>query len=285
MTATGALRHYVQPILFAPDQIEAAVRLGPAHHGAASAAASAADRAAEPLARFAAWARAVGQPWALAVLHRCQALTGDGDPEAHYREALRQHAVSGRPFEHGRTELLYGEWLRRDRRGMDARAHLRIALALFERTGAAPWAERARAELRAAGEPAAAGAPAPDRLSLLTPQEFQVVRLAAFGATNRDIAAQLFTHQPWWLVPAVILVPDLFMLGYLRDTRVGAAVYNLGHSYLLPAAMSLAGAVGHHPLTLALGLLWLAHIGMDRLARYGLKYDVSFQHTHLGGPR
>jgi hypothetical protein len=93
------------------------------------------------------------------------------------------------------------------------------------------------------------------------------------------------THQPWWLVPAVILLPDLFMLGYLRGTRVGAAVYNPGHSYLLPAAMSLAGAVGHHPLTLALGLLWLAHIGMDRLARYGLKYDVSFQHTHLGGPR
>jgi len=50
------------------------------------------------------------------------------------------------------------------------------------------------------------------------------------------------THQPWWLVPAVILVPDLFMLGYLRDTRVGAAVYNLGHSYVLPAALSLVGA-------------------------------------------
>jgi hypothetical protein len=83
----------------------------------------------------------------------------------------------------------------------------------------------------------------------------------------------------------VILLPDLFMLGYLRGTRVGAAVYNLGHSYPLPAAMSLTGAVWHHPLTLALGLLWLAHIGMDRLARYGLKYDVSFQHTHLGGPR
>src|SRR5690348_10361234 len=93
------------------------------------------------------------------------------------------------------------------------------------------------------------------------------------------------THQPWWLVPAVILLPDLFMLGYLRGTRIGAAVYNLGHAYPLPAAMSLAGAVWHHPLTLALGLLWLAHIGMDRLARYGLKYDVSFQHTHLGGPR
>jgi DNA-binding CsgD family transcriptional regulator len=180
MTATGALRHYIQPMLFAPDQVEAAVRFGST------------DRAAEPLGRFAAWAGATGQPWARAVLHRCRALTQDGDPEAHYREALRQHAVSGRPFEHGRTELLYGEWLRRNRRGTDARAHLRTALALFDRTGAAPWAERARAELRAAGEPAAAGAPAPDRLSLLTPQEHQVVRLAASGATNRDIAAQLF---------------------------------------------------------------------------------------------
>jgi DNA-binding CsgD family transcriptional regulator len=180
MTATGALRHYFQPIMFAPDQIEAAVRFGSA------------SSAAEPLARFTAWAEASGQPWARAVVHRCRALVQDDDPEAHYREALRQHAVSGRPFEHGRTELLYGEWLRRGRRGMDARAHLRTALALFDRTGAAPWAERARAELRAAGEPAAAGAPAPDRLSLLTPQELQVVRLAASGATNRDIAAQLF---------------------------------------------------------------------------------------------
>jgi DNA-binding CsgD family transcriptional regulator len=180
MTATGALRHHIQPILFAPDQIEAAVRFGSA------------SSAAEPLARFAAWAEASGQPWARAVVHRCRALVQDGDPEVHYCEALRQHAVSGRPFEHGRTELLYGEWLRRGRRGMDARAHLRTALALFDRTGAAPWTERARAELRAAGEPAAAGAPAPDRLSLLTPQELQVVRLAASGATNRDIAAQLF---------------------------------------------------------------------------------------------
>jgi len=69
-----------------------------------------------------------------------------------------------------------------------------------------------------------------------------------------------------------------------RGTRVGAAVYNLGHSYPLPAAMSLTGALGHHPLTLALGLLWLAHIGVDRLGRYGLKYDTSFQHTHLRSP-
>lgn len=182
MTASGALRHYIHPVLFAPDQVEAAVRLG------------AAGRAAEPLARFAAWAGAHGQPWALAVLHRCQALAGE-DADGHYREALRQHAGGGRPFEHARTALLYGEWLRRNRRGTEARVQLRAALALFGRCGARgarPWADRARAELRAAGEAADPAERPPDGLSLLTPQELQVVRLAAAGATNRDIAAQLF---------------------------------------------------------------------------------------------
>jgi hypothetical protein len=89
------------------------------------------------------------------------------------------------------------------------------------------------------------------------------------------------THQQWWLVPAVILLPDLFMVGYIGGSRLGAAVYNVGHSYPLPALMSLAGLAGHHPLVLALGLLWLAHIGMDRLAGFGLKYDSGFQRTHL----
>lgn len=106
------------------------------------------------------------------------------------------------------------------------------------------------------------------------------------GLTLFSAALALFatTHQPWWLVPAVILLPDLFMVGYLGGTRVGAFVYNLGHSYPLPAVMTLTGVAGHHPLTIALGLLWLAHIGMDRLARYGLKYDAGFQNTHLSSP-
>ena len=74
-----------------------------------------ADRAAEPLARFAAWAEAVGQPWALAVRHRGQAMVTAGEgAEGHYREAMRLHATSGRPFEQARTALLYGEWLRRN---------------------------------------------------------------------------------------------------------------------------------------------------------------------------
>ena len=109
--------------------------------------------------------------------------------------------------------------------------------------------------------------------------------LRAEGLTLFATALLLYpaTHQPWWLVPAVILLPDLFMVGYIGGNRLGAAVYNVGHSYPLPALMSLAGLAGHHPLVLALGLLWLAHIDMDRLADFGLKYDSGFQRTHLSG--
>ncbi|MEU6036156.1 AAA family ATPase [Actinomadura sp. NPDC047616] len=162
------------------DRVEAAVRAGTP------------DRAREPLERFQRWARAGGQPWALAVAARCQALLDD--TEEPFTEAVRLHVEhGGRPFERARTQLLYGEWLRRSRRRSDARAPLRSALETFERLRAAPWAERARAELRATGETgAAAPAAAPDVLDRLTPQERQVVRLAADGVSSREIAAQLF---------------------------------------------------------------------------------------------
>jgi hypothetical protein len=104
------------------------------------------------------------------------------------------------------------------------------------------------------------------------------------GLTLLAAAIALFatTGQPWWLLPAVILLPDLFMVGYLRDTRTGASVYNLGHTYLLPSVLSLGAAADHHPLLLAIGLLWLGHIGMDRALGYGIKYTDDFAHTHLG---
>src|SRR5262249_56154569 len=133
--------------------------------GAGRAAGGAAGRAAEPLARFAAWADATGQPWARAVLHRCRALAGDGDADGHFREALRQHEVSGRPFEHARTALLYGEWLRRARRGSDAPPHLRTPLALFDPTRAPPSAQPARPGLHPARAPPTPTAPAAGRLA------------------------------------------------------------------------------------------------------------------------
>jgi len=97
-------------------------------------------------------------------------------------------------------------------------------------------------------------------------------------------AITLFFTQdkPWWLIPLIIFLPDLFMVGYLGNTRIGAFLYNLGHSYLLPALVCAIGLWQHQQWTLALGLLWFAHIGMDRVGGYGLKYPDHFGHTHLG---
>jgi DNA-binding CsgD family transcriptional regulator len=94
------------------------------------------------------------------------------------------------PFERARNELLYGEWLRRERRRVDARPRLRTALELFQRLALSPWEARARAELRASGETARRRDPA--ARDQLTPQELQIAHLAAEGMTNRQIGAQLF---------------------------------------------------------------------------------------------
>ncbi|MEV0401463.1 LuxR C-terminal-related transcriptional regulator [Actinoallomurus sp. NPDC050550] len=108
--------------------------------------------------------------------------------EEHYLAALKP---GGSPFDHARTVLLYGEWLRRSRRKTAAAAHLRDALETFERLGARPWAARTRAELEATGAKAP-DTPARGILTDLTPQELQITRLAAQGLSNKDIAAQLF---------------------------------------------------------------------------------------------
>jgi len=92
------------------------------------------------------------------------------------------------------------------------------------------------------------------------------------------------THRSWWLVPLVLFLPDLFMAGYVGGTRIGAHVYNLAHTTPLPALMVGYGWWQHRALFLALGLVWLGHIGMDRLLSFGLKYPDHFQHTHLSSP-
>ena len=90
------------------------------------------------------------------------------------------------------------------------------------------------------------------------------------------------THQHWWWIALLLFAPDLFVVGYAYSTRIGALTYNLGHSYLLPGCLSLYGWHWDRPLMLAIGLIWFAHIGMDRFAGYGLKYNDNFKHTHLG---
>jgi len=178
--AAGPAWHHPNITRMAPDLVEAAVRLGQL------------DQAAEAADRFGRWAPLVGQPWAAALQARCLALiASDTDAERHYEHALSLHSKHTRPFDQARTQLLYGEWLRRERRKRDARVQLLASLQTFDALGARPWAIRARTELTATGM-AAPRAAAPDLLAALTPQELQITRLAARGLANRDIAAQLF---------------------------------------------------------------------------------------------
>src|SRR5204863_310552 len=96
-----------------------------------------------------------GRYAASAAAHATEGLLSAGEvAERHFTEALRRHGESARPFDRARTELVFGEYLRREGRRTDARVHLRSALDGFERLGAAAWAERARGELRASGETA-----------------------------------------------------------------------------------------------------------------------------------
>ena len=86
----------------------------------------------------------------------------------------------------------------------------------------------------------------------------------------------------WLLYALLILAPDLFMLGYLRGPRAGAAIYNLGHTWLLPGIIGIVGILAPASADLPIALIWFGHIGVDRLLGYGLKFPTSFQDTHLG---
>ena len=143
------------------------------------------------LRRFDAWARTVGAPWAIEAARRGAAQLAGGDLDG-YAAAL-EPSGTGRPLDRARTQLAYGEALRRARRRTDARVVLRAAVEAFDRAGAAPWAERARAELRATGE--TVGTPGQTDRDRLTPQELQIARLAAGGASNPEIARQLFLSR------------------------------------------------------------------------------------------
>jgi DNA-binding CsgD family transcriptional regulator len=162
-----------------PEIVEAGARAGD-HRAARAALGRLADRAA-----------ASGTPWALGVLARSRALLApEAGAEALYREAIAHLARTSVRTELARAHLLYGEWLRRQKRRGHASAQLGTAHGMFDAMGAAAFARRSRAELIAAGghPPEPAERAGPD----LTPQETQVARLAAAGVTNAEIATRLF---------------------------------------------------------------------------------------------
>jgi DNA-binding CsgD family transcriptional regulator len=162
-----------------PDLIEALLRLADT------------EGALDLLEPYAADAERLGDPLACALAERCRALVAEASAvEGRFERALALHAPAGNPFEEARTRLAYGERLRRHGRRIDARERLHAALAVFERLGAEPWAERARSELRASGERLRRRDPA--ARDELTPQEVQIALVVAEGRTNREVGAQLF---------------------------------------------------------------------------------------------
>jgi DNA-binding NarL/FixJ family response regulator len=163
-------------VMAAPHVVEAAVACGRPSTG---------DRALEPYEK---WAGTTGSAVRLALSHRCHGLLESGTADEHFEEAIRLHRSSGTALELAKTELLYGNRLRRGRRPKAAREHLRDAVHIFESYQADHWVERARAELRAAGDSTGE----PKDHAGLTPQQAQIARLVAEGATNREVAARLF---------------------------------------------------------------------------------------------
>lgn len=106
-------------------------------------------------------------------------------------------------------------------------------------------------------------------------------RLEGLAALGLGVAAYIGLGQSWLVFALLFFVPDLFMLGYLRSARLGAASYNLVHTYAAPALLALLGlAIG--PLAFGLAAIWVAHIGFDRMLGYGLKLETGFEHTHMG---
>ena len=165
--------------LAAIDRLEAAVR------------ADRQDLARAWLHELSAFAEGTDAPAAIAVVEHGHALLADGEEaDERFRRALAAHRTSLRLPDRARTHLAYGEHLRRARRRVDAREHLRAALALFEDLGATPYADRAAQELRASGETARRRDVS--TASELTAQERQVAALVRQGLSNRDAAARLF---------------------------------------------------------------------------------------------
>jgi DNA-binding CsgD family transcriptional regulator len=179
--AAADQRGLAQSMWVLAELIEAAVRSGQI------------ERATDPLARLAELAHAAGTDWALGTHARGAALLAEGAAaERLYREAIerlsRIHMRGSQTL--ARAHLLYGEWLRREHRRVDARGQLRVAHTMLADMGAEAFAERARRELQATGETVRKRTV--DTLDDLTPQETQVARLAADGQTNTEIGAQLF---------------------------------------------------------------------------------------------
>ncbi|MEO6503382.1 MAG: AAA family ATPase [Jatrophihabitantaceae bacterium] len=185
LTQLSQLRLAALSRMTALDRIDAAVRAGDL------------ELARSWLAELIEYAQATRWPWALATAEHGRALLAPPEEAATlFDRALSHHALAGRPYDRARTQLAYGQLLRRWQRRADARPQLRAALATFEELNARPLVTLAAKELRASGETARKRDPS--TLTLLTPMEAQIARLVAHGMSNKQAAAQC------WISPRTV---------------------------------------------------------------------------------
>jgi ATP/maltotriose-dependent transcriptional regulator MalT len=178
-TAGPGAGHPLVSVVAAPTLVEAAAASGDD------------AMAARALRSFEIFARSEAQGWASAFVARCRALLARGvEADAHFARAILLHARAGLDLERARTELLWGQALRRQARDADARPHLRAAMESLCRLGGGAWLEQARAALADMGE-SVGGRTQRQATDLLTPREREIVELVALGATNREVAGRL----------------------------------------------------------------------------------------------
>jgi hypothetical protein len=108
-----------------------------------------------------------------------------------------------------------------------------------------------------------------------------LLRIEELGLLTAAVVIYAHFHFSWLLFAALFLAPDLFLLGYLFNPRIGSALYNLGHTLFIPLALFCAAYTARRPLVLAIAIIWAGHIAFDRLLGYGLKYPAHFKDTHL----
>lgn len=113
----------------------------------------------------------------------------------------------------------------------------------------------------------------------LTPIVILRIEAALVFALSYVVYVQLELSWWYWLL---LLVPDVFMVGYAKSKKFGALTYNIGHSYVTPAVLALVAYLLDWKLGYGLAAIWAAHIAMDRMLGYGLKTAEGFEHTHLG---
>ena len=111
-----------------------------------------------------------------------------------------------------------------------------------------------------------------------------ILRLEGLAAAALAAVFYARTGASWWLFAALWLAPDLSMLGYLGGPNLGSRIYNAAHSYSTPATLTVCAVLLKSPALLPFALIWINHIGVDRLLGYGLKYPEGFKYTHLSSP-